>query len=132
MVCRCHAIGVLGLLTLLSACAPAAEPFLMLSGPRDLIRIEVRDTRAEVVWSIEADEPKTLPAILYGEVPEGFVQLAPEPGTPPRPLVDREPLVVRTTTLRREFTHYGFARGPRGFQVNHSEMKNLSRAGLPP
>ena len=111
--------------TCLFGCAEAEEPFLFLSGPKDLVRIEVRDTRTNLVWSIAADQPKTLEAVYYGVVPEGFVQLAPSVETLPRPLVDRETLVVSTRTLRREFTHYGYARGNRGFQVNHSAMKNL-------
>ncbi len=120
--------GRLAILIFVSAvligCQPSPEPFLVLSGPKNLTRVEVRDTRDEVVWSIRATEPRTLASVYYGVVPEGFVQTAPEAGSQPRSLIDGEVLVTSTVTLRREFTHYGFARGTQGFQANHSEMKN--------
>jgi len=112
---------------LLGCQSRSPEPFLALSGPKDLTRLEVRDTRGDAVWSIEAIEPRTLTGIFYGVVPEGFVQMLPEAGTPPRPLMDGEVLVTTTVTLRRRFTHYGFARGTQGFQVNYSKMENLRR-----
>lgn len=120
---RTAAALLLGIV-ILNGCEAASQPFLVLSGPKDLVRLEVRDTRAELIWSIEATTPRTLESIYYGVVPQEFVQVVPEPSSLPRDLVDREVLVVTTTTLRREFTHYGFARGSGGFQVNHSEMKN--------
>jgi hypothetical protein len=109
----------------LVGCHSSSEPFLVLSGPKDLTRIEVRDTRDEVVWSIRAEQPTTLSAIYYGVLPEGFVQVVPDVEVLPRALVDGEVIVATTVTLRREFKHYGVARGARGFLSNHSEMVNL-------
>lgn len=105
-------------------CQASPEAFLALSGPRDLTRLEVRDTRDETIWSIEAAEPTTLTAIYYGTVPESFTQSVPANGVPPRELEDGEVLVVKLSTLHREFTHYGFARGTHGFQSNHGRMEN--------
>lgn len=126
-VTRVSAVVLVAGAVLFGCQPPRSEPFLALSGPKDLTSLAVRDAHGEVVWSIEADEPKTISSIYYGVVPEGFTQTTPRADTLPRDLVDREVLITTTTTLRREFTHYGFARGPQGFQVNHSEMKNLPR-----
>lgn len=111
-------------LVLAIGCQAGPEPFLVLSGPKDLIRVEVRDMRDETLWAIEAIEPATLSAIYWGEVPGGFTQSVPASGLAPRELADGEVLVVRLSTLRREFTHYGFARGAAGFQSNHGRMEN--------
>ncbi len=106
-------------------CRAPVEPFLVLSGPKDLTRFEVRDGEDEVIWAMSAEESQNLSAIYYGVVPEGFVQIVPEGGTEPRELEDGEVLVTTTVTERREFEHIGFASGTHAFRASHSEMRNL-------
>ncbi len=101
-----------------AACAadkPASEdPFVMISGPRAFLSIEVRDASEAVLWRLVADAPTPLPELVWGEVPAGFRQQVPAPGEAPRPLVAGEPLALESITPQRIFHHRGHvARGSR-------------------
>lgn len=94
------------------ACGSAPDPFLVLSGPKDLVHFEIRDEVGETVWAVRADPSQTLNSIFYGSVPLGFVQVEPSDGTQPRSLVPGEVLTAETRSRTRVFLHRGVAETP--------------------
>ena len=105
-------VGALALL-LVAGCffqAPEPEPFMVFAGPTAFLGFELRDAE-QVLWRLSAEEPVPLSALFYGRVPAGFRQEVPVGGAPPRPLLDGEPLSMRSLTELRIFRHEGFARG---------------------
>ena len=99
---------------------------MAISGPRDLVAFELQDGMGTILWAISAEPPRTPESIYYGIVPEGFVQLAPAAGTPPRGLVFGEPVTTRTRTVRILFTHSGVASSENGFLVQDHAMELLA------
>ncbi len=121
----CRRALAAAVLTLLAACAgePASEPFLVVSGPKAFVRIELRDGGSREVWRLVADRPVALSELVYGRVPAGFRQEFPAAGAPPRELLTGEPLTLLTTTARRTFRHEGYAASPRRLVIEDWEMR---------
>jgi hypothetical protein len=89
---------------------------LLTAGRRVSVELfEVRDAAGEVLWRIEAVEPKLLSSVHYGEVPVGYRQTVPAEGRPPRPFVEGEGLETYTVTDRSIFSHQGQALDVRRF-----------------
>ena len=61
------------------------RPLIAVSGPIDLIHLQVRTSGGEVLWAIDTDEPTPLGGVYYGTVPAGYRQTTPAGGEPPRP-----------------------------------------------
>lgn len=113
----------LGLLGVLAGCGgdDAPEPFLVVSGPRAVARIELRDADRAVVWSLVAEPAAPLAELVYGTVPDGFTQQLPAAGSPPRPLVAGEPLTLEWTTPLRVIVHRGYADSGNRFVIGDWE-----------
>lgn len=109
------------------SCAPGAqrEPFLVLAGPKDVVRIDLEDEEGETLWILEAQPPRTLDFVLYGVVPDGFTQLEPADGSMPRPLVPGELLTSETRTLRRRFRHIGVVKNSTTMEILNYTMELL-------
>lgn len=117
--------GVVALVLLgVLSCAPGAdrEPFLLLAGPEDVIRVDVEDEAGEVLWILEATSPQPVEAFFYGEVPDGFRQLEPAEGSLPRSLQPGESVIARTTTRTRLFTHSGVAKSATAMEIFNYSM----------
>ena len=97
-------------------------PLLVISGPTDIERFEVALEDGEVLWSIVADEPRTLHRIEYGSVPRGFHQLIPEDDVPPRSLIVGEWIESEIVSRDGSFFQQGPATGPETFQPTTSRM----------
>lgn len=121
---------VAGLLVLASFGLPGADqsPFMILAGPKDVVRFELTDETGGKLWVLEANPPMTPKVLMYGEVPEGFVQLEPADHVPPRPLLPGEVLTMKTTSLLIVFTHTGVASSPTNMEIIDHSMKLLKRA----
>lgn len=118
--------SILVLLAFLAlSCVRGAErdPFLVLVGPKDVVRIDLTGEEGETVWVLEAQIPQSLDRILYGTVPSGFKQLEPADGLPPRALQPGELLTARTRTLKRIFTHVGVARTDTSMEILNYSME---------
>ena len=57
---------------------------MLIAGPDDILSFELATTWGETLWRIESDDPRPLEVLYYGVVPEGFRQVDPPAGTPPR------------------------------------------------
>ena len=115
------ALLVLGVI----ACAPRIDPdpFLVLAGPKDVMRVEVKDEAGSTLWILDAGSSQDLEAIVYGVVPAGFTQLEPADGRPPRPLEPGELVFTTTKTARRLFTHFGVARSATTMEILNYSME---------
>ena len=102
------------------------RPLLSVSGPRDLVRLEVRASGGEVLWAIEAGEPTPLSGVYYGAVPPGYRQTMPAEEGLPRPFVEHEPLSVSSYTPTRGFIHWATATGPTELSIYDSKTWVLS------
>ena len=109
------------------SCARGAErdPFLVLAGPKDVVRIGVQDEAGDTVWALEAKPPRSVDAILYGVVPDGFTQLLPAEGSLPRVLVPGELLTAETLTSKRLFVHTGIAKSSTAMEILNYSMELL-------
>lgn len=85
------------------------QPLVVISGPRAFSRFELRDADQSLLWSLVADEPAPVSALVYGVVPAGFRQQSPPDGARPRSLVAGEPLALESVTAVHVFRHQGFA-----------------------
>jgi hypothetical protein len=118
---------ITGLLVTVSGLACAKEqPLLSVSGPKDLVRLEVRAGGGEELWVIEADDPTPLTGIYYGAVPPGYRQTVPADGSLPRPFVQHEPIQVLSNTATRGFIHWAMATGPAEIAILNSKTWVLS------
>lgn len=110
-----------------TACAPRADwdPFLVIAGPKGVMQVEVTDEEGSPLWSLEAKSPQDLEAILYAVVPDGFTQLEPTDGWPPRPLEPGELVIARTRTTKRLFTHIGVAKSATTMEILNYKMELL-------
>ena len=102
---------------------PAADPLLVISGPKAFLRLELRDAGDRVLWRLVADEPAPLSLLFYGRVPQGFRQEIPARGGPPRALFVGEPLTLESTTPLRVFNHEGVVASRQRFSINNSRMR---------
>ena len=113
------------ILLILVACTVVAclraEPLIAVSGPKDILRFEVREGSGEVLWAIEATGPTAVAVIFYGEVPLGFRQTFPAEGEIPRLFQFYEAVEVETTTTQRGFLHWGHASGPGQMDIGGSK-----------
>ena len=107
------------------ACGSAPEPFLVISGPKDLVHIEIRDDEGETIWALRAEPPQSPKSIFYGSAPPGFEQVVPSAGTLPRPLIPGEMLTSETRSLNRIFIHRGVAETPSRMSVYDWSMHLL-------
>ena len=98
-------------LAVVGACDPSVQgalPLLVVSGPDDFLSFEVRSASGEAIWRLEATQPTPVPTFVYGVVPEGFRQTAPD-ARGPRPLDPGEDLLLKSRTTDRVFVHRGYA-----------------------
>lgn len=118
---RLAGLAFLGLI----ACSPEkqAEPFVLIAGPKEVLRFQVDDEEGLTLWAFEARSPRTLDHVLFGIVPAGFAQVEPPGDRPPRFLVPGELLRVETLTRRRRFTHIGIARSDTGMEILNYSME---------
>lgn len=110
--CRVALLAAVGVAAAVGPSCARERPLLSVSGPRDLVRLEVRVAGGEVLWVIESEEPTPLRSIYYGAVPEGYRQTVPADGGPPRPFLQHEPVRVYSATPTRAFIHWGTASSP--------------------
>jgi len=110
------------------SCAPGSDrqPFLVLAGPKDVVRLEVADEEGNLLWVLEAEPPRTLDAIWYGEVPGDFKQVVPADNWLPRPLEPGELVTAETTTSKRLFTHIGVAKSSTTMEIINYSMEQWS------
>ena len=108
-----------------SLCGPPPDPLMAISGPRGLLEFELQDGTGTTLWAISAEPPRTPESIYYGIVPEGFVQVEPTAGTPPRGLLSGEPVTTRSRTVKFLFTHRGIASSETGILVQDHAMEIL-------
>jgi hypothetical protein len=97
-------------------------PLMVISGPTDLRSFEIGVEEGETLWSIAAEEPRTLRQIEYGTVPVGFRQVVPADIEPPRALIAGESLKVEIVSREGTFYHQGLATSPETFQSTKSRM----------
>lgn len=97
-------------------------PLMVISGPTDLQSFEIGVEEGETLWSIAAEEPRTLRRIEYGSVPEGFRQVVPAEIEPPRALIVGESLEVEIVSREGTFYHQGLATSAETFQPMNSRM----------
>jgi hypothetical protein len=112
----------------LGACAggepvPAADPLVVIVGPKAFLSFELRDEREGVIWRLVADEAAPLSEVFYGEIPAGFRQEVPAGGEPPRPLLFGEWLTLESVTPLRLFRHEGFVVSGQRLSIDRWEMK---------
>jgi hypothetical protein len=93
---RCHAVAVgwirvfVGAVAQLTTMACHSDERLWnhlveMNPPEPLYRLEVSDSRGQILWVLESVSRETLAFVDYGDVPFGFVQLHPAQ-VPPEPL----------------------------------------------
>jgi hypothetical protein len=97
-------------------------PLMVISGPTDLQSFEIGVEEGETLWSIAAEEPRTLRRIEYGSVPAGFRQVVPADSEPPRALIVGESLEVEIVSREGSFYHQGLATSPESFASMSSRM----------
>ncbi len=105
------------------------DPFLVIAGPNEVLRFEVRDSRDSLLWAIEAPAAIHVSRLDYGAVPAGFWQTVPADGTPPPALPAGERLKTVTVTPSRVFTHRGFAVGSAAWEINSNSMELIHPPG---
>jgi hypothetical protein len=118
-------LGLVALLSLMSACDfenfPCDKDNLYTIDRRLIVEsFEVRDAKGQALWKFSAVRPRKLSTIRYGEVPQGYVQAFPPPGTRPRDFVLKEDLSTLTVTPDRTYMHEGNAMGPKAFCGGYS------------
>lgn len=99
------------------------EPLVVIAGPDDVTRIELRTASGETLWLLESDRPRELAWLVLGEVPDGFRQVHPAAGERPRDLEPWEPLELRVVSEKFEFRHYGEAIGTSVFEIENWQLQ---------
>ena len=120
--------ALLGLALLaLAGCAvdgqAAADPLVVISGPKRFHSFELLDDRDQVIWRLVAAEPAPVDELYYGQVPAGFRQEEPADGSAPRALVEGEPLRLESVTPLRVFQHEGWVASGQRLTIEHWRMR---------
>jgi hypothetical protein len=117
-------LGPALVVTLILSCGGEDRyPLMVISGPTNLRSFEIGVEEGETLWSIAAEEPRTLRRIEYGSVPRGFRQVLPVADEPPRALIVGESLEVEIVSREGTFYHQGLATSQETFQPTNSRME---------
>jgi hypothetical protein len=100
----------LGVVVLSAACNDPRN-VLTISTPAEVLVFQMSRKDNVVIWRIEAVTPQSLRRLRYGELPNGFQQVAPASPAVPPPLADGEELTTLTVEPHRTFTHTCMAVG---------------------